>query len=314
MTNMLNDAKGHAFRPSIFDHPYLLCVFTMLFWASNVLISRAMAGAVPPVALAQMRWTLAFLIILPFALRHIRRDWPVVLAHWKMLVALGVVGISIYNTCLYIGLQTTGAVNAAMLSSVFPVLVAVLAFVIYRDRLTGLQIAGIGLSFAGAAIILTRGDILVLSDIDFVVGDLWVLASQFAYAFYAVLLRGRPPVHPLTLVAVTMFLGQLVLIPFTVSEGLGGARVTFDAATIATVLFVAIFPAVLAYIFFNRAVELIGSNRTAPFFYLVPIFTSIGAVVLLGEHVALYHLLGAVLIVSGIAATQFFRARSPAAK
>lgn len=311
---MLNGAKGQGFRPSIFDQPYLLCVFTMMFWAGNVLISRAMAGAVPPVALAQMRWTLAFLILLPFALGHIRRDWPVVLARWKMLVALGVVGISIYNTCLYIGVQTTGAVNAAMLSAVFPVLVAVLAFAIYRDRLTRLQIAGIFLSFVGAAIILTRGDIMVLSHIDFVVGDLWVLASQFAYALYAVLLRGRPPVHPLTLVAVTMFVGQLVLLPFTLAEGLGGQRVIFDTATIATVLYVAIFPAVLAYIFFNRAVELIGSNRTAPFFYLVPVFTSIGAVVLLGEHVALYHLLGAVLIVTGIAGTQFFRAKSAAVK
>lgn len=300
--------KGDQLRAPLFDQPYILCTLTMLFWASNALIGRAMAGHVPPVALAQMRWTLAFLILLPFAYGHIRRDWPVLRARWRLLTALGFVGISLYNTFLYIGLTTTGAINAAMLTSVFPVLVAVMGFAIYRDRLTRLQVLGILVSSFGAAIILTRGNILVLREVTFVIGDLWVLGSQVAYACYAILLRKRPPVHPLTFAAVTIFIGQLVLVPFALVEGIGGQRVTFDWPTIATVLYVAVFPAVLAYIFFNRAVELIGSNRTAPFFHLVPVFTSIGAVALLGERVAPYHLLGAVLIIVGIAATQFFRA------
>ena len=300
--------SGDLLRVRLFDQPYVLCVFTMLFWASNALLGRAMAGHVPPVALAQMRWTLAFLILLPFALAHIRRDWPLLRAHWRMLTALGIVGISFYNTFLYVGLTTTSAINAAMLTSVFPVLVAVMGFAIYRDRLTRLQVLGILVSGCGAAIILTRGNILVLTEVTFVIGDLWVLGSQVAYASYALLLRKRPPVHPLTFAASTIFVGQLVLVPFTLAEGLAGARVVFDWPTIATVVYVAIFPAVLAYIFFNRTVELIGSNRTAPFFHLVPVFTAIGAVALLGERIAPYHLLGALLIVAGIAATQFFRA------
>lgn len=299
--------KGRAF--AFYDRPYLLLVLTTLFWASNILLGRAVVGDIPPVALAQMRWTLAFAIVLPFALPHIRRDLPRICADWKILTILAVCGISLYNTFLYLGVQTTSAVNAAMLSSLFPIVVAVIGFVFYRDRLTPLQVAGIVVSCIGAAIILTRGSFAVLREFAFVAGDLWMVGCQIAYALYTVLLRERPGIHPLSFVTVTIFIGQLLLAPFTLAEGMQGNVVTFDLTTVASVLYVAIFPAVLAYTFFNRAVELIGSNRTAPFFHLVPLFTSLGAVVLLGERVLPYHVIGICLILGGIAATQVFRAR-----
>jgi len=294
------------------DQPYVLLILTMLFWAGNTLLGRAMAGEIPPVALAQMRWTLAFLILLPFALPHLRRDLPDMLRSWKILTILGISGITLYNTFLYIGVQTTSAVNAAMLISLFPIIVALMGFAFFRDRLTPLQVAGILVSCVGAVVILARGSLATLREVDFAVGDLWVVGCQIAYALYAVLLRKRPAIHPLSFVTVTIFIGQLVLIPATLAEGAGGERVTFDLATVASVLYVAIFPAILSYLFFNRAVELIGSNRAAPFFHLVPLFTSLGAVTLLGERIAAYHVMGFLLILAGIIATQMFRARPPA--
>lgn len=298
-----------AGRRILFDQPYLLATLTMLFWASNTLIGRAVVDHVPPVALAQMRWTLAFLVLLPFAAGTVRRDIALVRAHIVRLSVLGLLGITIYNTFLYIGVQTTTAVNAAMLSSLFPMTVAALGFLIYRDRLTLLQGFGIALSCVGAAVILSHGSLVFVREFRFVLGDLWVLASMVVYALYTVLLKGRPPVHPLTLVTVTIFLGQLFLWPFTVAEGLAGARVHLDLVTVASVLYVVIFPAILAYIFFNRAVELIGSNRIAPFFHLLPVFASLGAVALIGERLQPYHFGGWGLIFTGIVATQMFRPR-----
>lgn len=293
------------------DQPYLLATLTMLFWAGNTLLGRAIVDVVPPVALAQMRWTGAFVLMVPFAWPHLRRDAALVRRHIVSLSILAFFGITVYNTFLYIGVHTTSAVNAAMLSSLFPMTVAALGFIIYRDRLTPMQGLGIALSCIGAAIILSHGSLAFAMSFRFVVGDLWILASMVAYSLYTVLLKGRPPVHLLTLVTVTIFLGQLFLWPFTIAEGLAGERVHFDAPTVASVVYVVIFPAILAYLCFNRAVALIGSNRIAPFFHLIPVFTSIGAVLLIGEVIAPYHLAGWTLIVVGIVATQVFRAKAP---
>lgn len=298
----------------LFDQPYLLLILTMLFWSSNIVLSRGIVGHVPPVALAQLRWTIAFLVLAPFALPHLVRDARTVLRHLPLLTVLGITGVAIYNTFVYIGVQTTGAINAAMLSSLFPMVIAAMGFVIYRDRLTLMQFVGILASCIGAATILSGGSFAALRAFAFNIGDLWILGSQIAYSLYTVLLRARPTVHPLTFVTVTVFIGQLLLWPFTIAEYGGGRYLSFDFVTVASVLYVAIFPAVLAYIFFNRAVQLIGSNRVAPFFHLVPVFASIAAILFLGEHVAPYHVIGWLLILAGIAATQrFARAGRPVA-
>lgn len=287
--------------------PYILISCTMLFWAGNMLVAKAVADHVPPVALAQMRWTLALLILLPFAMPHLRADWPVIRRNLRILLILGVLGITLYNTLIYVALGSTTALNATMLTSIFPMMIAGLGFVLYRDRLTPMQLLGILVSCVGAMIILSRGSLSVILGFHFNPGDLWVLGALVTYAGYTVMLRERPALHPLTFLAVTVFFGQLMLVPIALAEGLAGATVIWDLRTIATVLFVAIFPALLAFICFNRAVEIVGSNRAAPFFHLVPVFTSIGAVTLLGEEVALYHLFGWPLILSGIAITQIGR-------
>jgi len=304
-------ARGLGRR--VYDQPYLLFVLTMLFWAGNMLVARAAAGHVPPVALAQMRWTLALLILLPFAARHLAADWPVVRRNAPILAVLGLAGITVYNTLVYVALQKTTAINATLLTSIFPMMIAATGFVLYRDRLTAMQAVGILVSCVGAAVILSGGSLDAILEVRFNEGDLWVLGAMVAYALYTVMLRERPAVHALSFLTVTVFFGQIALVPFTIAEALAGARVTADLATLGTVLYVAIFPAVLAFICFNRGVELVGSNRAAPFFHLVPVFASLGAVSLLGERVAPHHLAGWLLILAGIAATQVFRRGGPAA-
>lgn len=304
------NANAHNARSSgawrLQNQPTVLLTFTMLAWAGNILVARAMSDHIPPVALAQMRWSLAFLIILPFTFGHLRRDWPVLRRRIAMVAVLGFLGISAYNTMVYKGLATTTAINAALLSTIFPLMIAAIGFLIYRDRLTLLQAVGMVLACVGAAVILTRGDLGVVASLTFTPGDLWVLGALVAYAGYTVFLRERPQVHPLTFLTATIFVGQLLLIPFAVAEYSAGARVSVDGATIATVLYVAIVPAILAFLCYNRAVRIIGSNRAGPYFHLIPIFVSLGAVTLLGERIAAFHVAGWVMILTGIALTQRF--------
>ncbi len=309
MTPISPARAGHG----LFDRPYILLSLTMLMWAANMIAGRLAAGHVPPVALAQMRWSFAMVILIPFAIGPLRRDWPTIRRHPMILAVLGFFGISLYNTLVYIALQSTTAINATMLASIFPMMIAATGFLLYRDRLTLMQFLGILVSCTGAGIILTQGSLSALLGLAFNPGDLWVIGAQVAYAIYTVMLRQRPRLHPISFLALTVFAGQLFLIPFTLFEASGGARVTFDVFTISTALFLAVFPALLAFACFNRGVELVGSNRAAPFFHLVPVFTSVAAIVFLGEHLALYHLVGWPLILAGIAVTQLYRPKRQAA-
>jgi len=293
----------------LYDRPYILLSLTMLTWSANMIAGRLAAGHVPPVALAQMRWSLAMVILIPFAIGPLRRDWPVIRRNPLILAVLGFFGISLYNTLVYIALQSTTAINATMLTSIFPMMIAATGFLLFRDRLTPLQFVGILVSCVGAGVILTKGSLSALLGLAFNPGDLWVIGAQVAYAIYTVMLRKRPALHPVSFLAMTVFAGQFFLIPFTLVEASGGARVTLDAMTIGIVLFVAIFPALIAFLCFNRGVQLVGSNRAAPFFHLVPVFTSAAAVAFLGERLALYHLIGWPLILTGIAVTQLYRGR-----
>lgn len=292
---------------SLVDRPYLLIVTAMLLWSGNFVVARAVAGHVPPIALAQMRWSLAFLVLIALFHRHVRQDLPVLRARWRTVAVFAFLGIGIYNTLIYVGMARTTVVNAALLAAIFPLVIAAAGFLLYRDRLTLAQFAGILAGSAGALVVLSKGDLALLAAFRFNPGDLLILASQWAWAFYTVLLRARPPVHPLSFLTATVFVGQLMLVPATLWEGAAGARVTFDTTTVLAVIYVALFAAVLAFLCFNRAVAILGSNRTGPFFHLVPVFGSALAVVFLGEHVAPYHLAGWALILAGIAAAQLGR-------
>jgi len=289
------------------SQPYLLLPTTMLLWSGNIVMARGVAGAVPPLALAQMRWTLAFLILLPLAWPHLKADMPALLAKWRTVVVLGALGIGGYNTLVYVGLQSTTAVNATVLSSIFPMVIAAAGFLLYRDRLTPAQLLGILVAFLGALVVLSGGDLAALSAFSFTPGDLWVLAAQVTYALYTVKLRERPSVHPLSFLVGIVFVGQFVLVPFSVAEALGGRTEPFTATTAIAAVYTAVFASVIAYLCFNRGVALLGSNRAGPFFHLVPIFGSLMGVAFLGEAVGLHHVAGWLMILGGIAAAQMGR-------
>jgi drug/metabolite transporter (DMT)-like permease len=186
------------------------------------------------------------------------------------------------------------------------------ALLIYRDRLTMPQALGIAISLIGVAAIISRGEPARLLAFSFNEGDLWVLAAILAYALYTVLLKSRPTIHPLSLLLVTVGLGALLLVPATAYEVIvAGESVPFDGVTIATGLYIAIGPSLLAYFCFNRGVQLIGANRAGPFMHLVPPFGSLFAIVFLGEAVHWYHGTGWLLILVGIAVTQRPPRRTP---
>lgn len=284
----------------VYDAPYLLLTLTVLFWSGNVVLGRGIAEAVPPVGLAFWRWVGALAVVAVLAWRPLRRDWPAILREWRILALLAALGIAAFNTLVYVGLHTTEAINALLIQATMPALIVLLSFLLFRERVTAVQVGGIVVALVGTVTIIARGDPAVLAGLRLSPGDLVILLAVLGYAGYSVLLRRRPALHPMSLLAVLFALGAAMLAPFYVVETAMGAPMRLDPVTLASVAYVAVFPSVLAYLCFNRGVELVGANRAGLFIYLMPLFGSAMAVLFLGEAVRPFHAVGLVLIMAGI--------------
>lgn len=289
-----------ALLSRLWSSAWALLFLGNLFWTGNIIIGRAVAGNVPPVALAYFRWTGAFLIAVGFAWPMLRRDWPVLLAHWRMMLLLSFTGIATYNTMCYVGLNYTTALNALLLQSSMPVVILLWAYALFGERPGLGQAFGVLVSLAGVAAIASGGSIDTLLHLSVNRGDAWILAAVLLNAVYSPLLRRRPAVHPLSFLVAAMGIGSLMMLPFYLWEAGQGALVRGGWPSYAAIAYTAVLPSFVAYLFFNRGVELIGAARAGQSVHLMPLMGTILAVVFLGESFHLHHAAGIVLIGAGI--------------
>ncbi|HRF43769.1 MAG TPA: DMT family transporter [Candidatus Competibacteraceae bacterium] len=286
-----------AWRPS----PYLLLVLTTLFWSGNFVLGRAVHTVFTPFTLSFWRWAVALLILLPFVWASLRQQGSLLRQHWPVLLLLSVLGVVNFNTCVYIGLHTTTATNAVIMLSITPVLIVALSFLLLRQTVTGWQALGIALSLSGVLVIVGRGDVGSLLGWQVNSGDLWILAAVFSWALYSVCLRWRPAeLEPLNFQAATMIIGVIILMPLYGWDLAQDRVFTLNTAAVASILYLALFPSILAYIFWNRAVAELGANRTGQFLHLMPAFGAVLAMIFLGERLYAFHAAGIILIALGI--------------
>lgn len=284
----------------IANQPYLLLCITAMCWAGNAIVGRLAAGHIPPVTLSFLRWSAAFLIILPFAWKHLVRDWPAIRNNLGIMMLMSITGISAFNTLQYWALEHTQALNTLLLQSAAPLVVALWSLILLGTRLTLAQLCGVLLSLCGVLVILLHGDLTTLSKIDFNKGDLIFTVALVIFALYSVLTLKRPNIHGLSVAAFTFGCGALFLIPFFIWE-LGARPVMqLTANNLLSLFYVAVFPSTLAYLCFNRGVQLIGANRAAPFFHMVPVFGTIMSIVFIGEHPQAFHFIGFALVLAGV--------------
>ncbi|WP_119422152.1 DMT family transporter [Desertibaculum subflavum] len=284
----------------LWRQPYLLLVLTTLFWSGNFVLGRAVHDAVPPVALAFWRWAGGFLIVLPFAWPHLARDIAVVRRHLPLVLLLSALGVASFNTLVYLGLGRTTAINGLLIQSFMPLAIIAASLMLFGERINRWQAIGLALSLAGIVAIVARGELATLAALDVNAGDLLIVLAILAYALYTALLRRRPTMHPLSFLAVTFGLGALMLVPLYGWEHVAVRQLAGNPTTFAAIAYVALFPSVLAYLCYNRGVELIGANRAGQFVHLMPVFGSLMAVAFLGESFRLFHAIGIALIFAGI--------------
>lgn len=292
--------------------PYLFLTLAMIFFATNVVIGRAVHAEIPPVGLSFWRWIAASLLLLPFGLPHVRRQWDLIVRHWKVFVGLSTAMILFGNTLIYIGLNFTIALNAGIVPVARPMIIVALSWVIFRTAVTGGQVLGIAIAMVGVLAIVVRGDLSALASLEFSTGDMIVFAGNIGIAFYQVLFPLAPKeLHPIALLQITFVLGSLLLVPFYILETVFIAPVTPTLVAVSAILTVAIFPSILAIWCFNRGMTLIGPSRAGIFNYLQPLFVAVLAITLLGEAVERYHLIAFVLVICGIIVASRGRPISP---
>ena len=282
------------------NQPYLLLSITALCWAGNAIVGRLAAGHIPPVTLSFLRWSLAFLVVLPIAWSHLKRDWAAIRGKLGTMVVLSITGIGIFNTLQYWALEYTQALNTLLLQSAGPLFVAVWSLVLLGVRLTLAQACGIVVSLAGVLVILLHGDLTTLKSIEFNKGDLIFTVALVIFGLYSVLTLKRPEIHGLSFVAFTFGCGAACLIPFLIWELLTRPVMQLTGNNLLMLFYVAVFPSTIAYLCFNRGIQLIGANRAAPFFHVVPVFGSVMAIVFLGERPQLFHIIGFALVLTGV--------------
>src|SRR5262245_19059209 len=283
-----------------FGNAYLLLVFADLCWSGNHLIGRAVTGQVPPIGLSTMRWAIPAIVLWWLARRHLQRDWPVILAHWRIMLWLGVTGGALFSALQYVGLQYTTALNVSVLNSLVPVLIVLAGTLLFGDRIAAIQVGGIATSLVGVLAIVTRGSLDTLMSLSFSSGDIIILINMAVFSIYAACQRLAPPIHWLSFMFVLAVISAVTTFPFFVWETLSGFPFRPTLKTFASIAYVSVFPSVLAFAAWNRGVELIGANRAGPFLHFIPIFTAVFGYLLLGEHLAIYHVVGFAMILTGV--------------
>ena len=284
----------------VFANPYLLLAIAALCWSGNHIVGRAMSGHVPPLTVSALRWLLPALAMWPWAHPHLRRDWPVMRAHWKIMLWLGLTGGTVFTALQYIGLQYTVAFNVSVMNSLVPVLILASGALLFGDRISLRQIGGIALSSLGVMAIIAHGRFETLLNLGFNWGDLIILFNMLVFSVYAACLRRLPKLHPLSFLFALAVISTVSTAPFALWEAAAGYTLRFDWLTLGSIAYVSVFSSVVAFIAWNRGVELIGANRSGPFLHLVPVCTAVVGGVLLGEHLAAYHVAGFVLIIAGV--------------
>ena len=283
---------------------YLLLIFTALFWSGNAIAGKLAVGHIAPMTLTAVRWTVAFAIILAIGWPNARRQWPELRRSMKVLFPLGAVGFSLFNLALYSALQYTSAINVTIEQAAMPLVIFATNLVLFGMRIGPVQIFGFLLTVTGVAITASGGDIARLAALEVNQGDAIMLIAVLAYGGYTVALRYKPALDWQTVMVGMAFAAMVVSWPFAIWENVHGAGYMPDLQGLGVAAYTAIFPSILAQVFYIRGIELLGSNRAGLFINLVPVFGTLLAIVIVGETFHPYHALALVMVIGGIALSE----------
>ena len=281
---------------------YLYAVLAVLFWSANVIVARYFANIFTPWQISFYRWFFAAIVLLPFVMKDIYKNWSVVVKNWQIIFWLSITGIVLMNTFSYIAGKTITAVEMSLIGVMGPVFIVILSRIFYGMKITPKQILGIIISFIGVVAIILHGKFLNLGNFKFHIGDFWMLMLAFSFGVYSVIMVKRPKeISQLTLLSLTIFLGVIIILPLFLWEvATNPVCNKWNLISVGSFVYMGIFNSILSYLFWNLSLEKIGSLKSSVIYYLMPVFSSIEAYFLLGEEIYKAQIYGGLLVILGI--------------
>jgi drug/metabolite transporter (DMT)-like permease len=280
----------------------LLAIVATFIWSGNFIVARGVRGQIPPITLAFFRWVVATVAITPFAWRHIRNDFAIVKSNPGYFFLTALTGITLFNTCIYLGGLYSSAINLALIgTTTAPIIAIFLSAIFLQEKLSWQRILGIGISLAGILLLISKGHWSTIQDFQFNRGDLWVLGAAASFACYNVLVRKQPAgIHPFSFLWYTFIIGLMLLTPWYIRESTQQPITMPINATMGVFLYLGLGASVLSFMSWNAAIAKLGAARTAIFGNLIPLFSTMEAILILKEPFLPIQILSAVLVVIGL--------------
>ena len=281
---------------------YTFLIFATLFWSGNFIVGKfATLYEVPPMSLNVLRWISVWIILLPFTFKEILGNLVYIKKKILVIGFMGVITISLFNSVVYYALNYTQIINAVLVLAAIPAATIFLSSIMKIEKTNLFQILGLVLSIIGIGAIISNGEVERILSLSFNKGDLWMIVCVLSWSLYTTLLKkNKFKFSQFTLIQLMVSVGLLFLIPQYFYEQSIGLEVRYNKAFFLILFYVVMFPAIAAYYFWQKGIEIIGPNRSSMFIQLMPLFSAVMAIIIFDEKFELYHFAGAAFVVSGI--------------
>lgn len=263
-----------------------LALLAALLWSGNYIVARGLHNQITPVSLAFFRWFTATLVLFPIAFKSLKKDLTPLTNHWKLLSLTALLGVTLFNTFIYVAGHFSSATNLAIIgTTVAPIFVLMFSFLFLKEKVSVYQVIGMLVCIAGILLLITNGHLEQLGSVKFSPGDFWILLAALSFALYTLLVRKKPTrVSALSYLFSLFFLGTLFLIPPFIIDSANGLTFIPTTQLLLVFLYLGIGASVGAFLSWNVAIQKIGAARTSLFANLIPVFSSIEAVLILKEE------------------------------
>lgn len=283
---------------------YLFAFGATAIWSGNFIIARGLHDNIPPVSLAFYRWLVAVIVFLPFALKHLIREWDIVKKHPFYFSITALLGVTTFNTLIYIAGHTTTAMNLSLIAITFPIFIILFSRILYKEYMTVPKGIGITLVLLGVVMLITKGSLSALLNISFNRGDVWMLLASIIFAIYSLFLRNKPGAISVMALQLSIFiLGLLFLFPFFLWEQTTFQHAVLTRTTIPAILYIGIFASLGAFVFWTKAVVILGPAKAGMVYYTLPLFSGFLAYMFLAESINMIYFYSMLLIFMGIVTT-----------
>jgi drug/metabolite transporter (DMT)-like permease len=289
-----------------------LAVLATLIWAGNFVIARGVVKDISPVSLAFFRWVTACIIMFPLAYKAFLREWPMVRSHPWYFFWIGLTGVTLFNTLVYVAGHYSPAINLALIGTTSaPIFAIIFAAIFLKEKISFLRVLGLLICIAGIFLLLSNGSVTRLINFRFAEGDWWVLAGALCFAIYNTMVKRKPAnMSPANFLFVAFAAGTILLTPAYITDIFLTKPIQWNMNLVLIILYLGAGTSVIAFLCWNASIARLGAGRTALFGNLIPVFSAIEAVILLGERITKIHIISGLLVISGLITANIMSAKS----